>query len=134
MVRTDIFQRAIPWSQLILESRSMPNDLNLQLSQKVSSLLVFLITFTVPLAPLSKATVFEIPISDVATRVLVTLLVLFFILNRDLYSFYRRKRGMRFMLQVVPLHFLYYFYSGAAFVYCWLANRASRLGILKARP
>ena len=36
MVRTDFFDRALPWVELILRHRSMPNHLNLQLDQRAS--------------------------------------------------------------------------------------------------
>src|SRR5205814_1541220 len=39
MLKADIRDRALPWSQLILRERGMPNDLNLRLSQRVSALL-----------------------------------------------------------------------------------------------
>jgi GT2 family glycosyltransferase len=42
LIKTDIFDRGIPWTELILRDRSMPNDLNLQLSQRVSVALMFL--------------------------------------------------------------------------------------------
>ena len=41
VVRTDIFFRGIPWTELILRERNMPNDLNLKLSQRMSVVLVF---------------------------------------------------------------------------------------------
>jgi glycosyltransferase involved in cell wall biosynthesis len=43
LVRTDILDRGIPWTELILRDRRMPNDLNLQLSQRVSVALVFIL-------------------------------------------------------------------------------------------
>ncbi|MBZ5605973.1 MAG: hypothetical protein LAO79_27050, partial [Acidobacteriia bacterium] len=43
LVKTDILDRGIPWSELILRDRSMPNDLNLQLSQRVSIALVYIL-------------------------------------------------------------------------------------------
>jgi glycosyltransferase involved in cell wall biosynthesis len=43
LVRTDIRDRGIPWTELILRDRHLPNDLNLQLSQRVSTALVFLL-------------------------------------------------------------------------------------------
>jgi glycosyltransferase involved in cell wall biosynthesis len=42
LVKTDIINRGIPWTELILRDRHMPNDLNLQLSQRVSVALVYL--------------------------------------------------------------------------------------------
>ena len=43
LVKTDIFDRGIPWTELILRDRRLPNDLNLQLSQRVSVALVYLL-------------------------------------------------------------------------------------------
>jgi glycosyltransferase involved in cell wall biosynthesis len=43
LVKTDIVDRGIPWTELILRDRKLPNDLNLQLSQRVSVALVFLL-------------------------------------------------------------------------------------------
>lgn len=40
MIKADIFDRAIPWTQLILSERDLPNDLNLGLSQRASALLL----------------------------------------------------------------------------------------------
>jgi GT2 family glycosyltransferase len=43
LLKTDILDRGIPWTELILRDKSMPNDLNLQLSQRVSVALVFIL-------------------------------------------------------------------------------------------
>lgn len=43
LVKTDILDRGIPWTELILRDRCMPNDLNLELSQRVSVALAFLL-------------------------------------------------------------------------------------------
>jgi glycosyltransferase involved in cell wall biosynthesis len=43
LVKTDIFDRGMPWTELILRDGNMPNDLNIQLSQRVSVALAFLL-------------------------------------------------------------------------------------------
>jgi hypothetical protein len=43
LVKTDILDRGVHWTELILRDRHLPNDLNLQLSQRVSVALVFLL-------------------------------------------------------------------------------------------
>lgn len=43
LVSTDIFDRGIPWTELILRTRHMPDDLNVQISQRVSVALAFLL-------------------------------------------------------------------------------------------
>jgi glycosyltransferase involved in cell wall biosynthesis len=42
LVKTDVLDRGIPWTELILRDRNMPDDLNLQISQRVSIGLVYL--------------------------------------------------------------------------------------------
>jgi glycosyltransferase involved in cell wall biosynthesis len=43
LVKTDFLDRGIPWTELILRDGRMPDDLNLQLSQRVSVALVFVL-------------------------------------------------------------------------------------------
>jgi len=43
IVRTDIVDRGIPWTELILRKHFMPNDLNLRVSQRVSVPIAFLL-------------------------------------------------------------------------------------------
>lgn len=38
MIKTDIFDRGVPWTELMLANGSMPNDLNLRFSQRISAL------------------------------------------------------------------------------------------------
>jgi len=113
MLKTDIFQRAIPWSCLILQYQSLPNDLNLKTSEKFSaiSLALFLIMLTL--------SCFNI-IALVFSLIPFTFL---FILNRKLYGFFTHKKGLIFTIKVIPFHFLYFLYSGASFVFCWIMHK-----------
>lgn len=43
LIKTDIFDRGIPWTELILRDRCMPDDLNIQISQRVSVAVMFLL-------------------------------------------------------------------------------------------
>lgn len=43
LIRTDIVDRGIPWTELILRDGRMPNDLNVQLSQRVGAALALLL-------------------------------------------------------------------------------------------
>ncbi len=40
LIKCDLIYRAVPWTKLLFERRDIPNDLNLQLSQRISSLLL----------------------------------------------------------------------------------------------
>jgi len=44
-------------------------------------------------------------------------------LNSGLYGFFLRKRGLRFTLLAIPMHFFYYLYCGASFEVCWIQHR-----------
>jgi len=55
LIKTDVFDRAIPWTLLILRQRHLPNDLNLTTEQRLSALLLvallFYLTLSFPLIP-----------------------------------------------------------------------------------
>lgn len=120
MIQTDIFCRAIPWTKLILETRDLPRDLNLTSEARLSSGLVgvlsvgWLILFLQTAGILPTLTV---PHSFLAELTLVASIVAALVaLNWDVYSYFAKKRGWWFAARVVPLHWLYYLYSGGVFV------------------
>ena len=43
IVRSDVFDRGIPWTLLLLQERSLPNDLNLRISQRAGAILACLL-------------------------------------------------------------------------------------------
>ncbi|MBD2098857.1 glycosyltransferase family 2 protein [Trichocoleus sp. FACHB-591] len=107
LIKTDLFDRGIPWTQLLLNSRSgMANDLNLQVSSRLSVVAVYLLL----LLGLSS---FYSP-QAVWGLLLVTIALL--ILNQDVYRFFRQKRDLSFTLKAILMHWLYYIYSGLAFL------------------
>lgn len=129
MISADIFSRAIPWSQLILESTRMPGDLNLKLHHKISAVLTALLFIMIPITILECA-VFHTVGGQLSGGVLLFLVIGILSLNRKLYAFFARERGAVFMVRAIPLHILYYLYSGAAFVFCWTIHRFSPFKIL----
>jgi glycosyltransferase involved in cell wall biosynthesis len=121
MIRTDIFHRAIPWTQLILRTRSIPGDLNLTSTARVSSLLVA----AASLLAIGMVAGFT-RYSGWFPRVLASGFVLstatLLHLNRGLYRFFWRKRGTEFAIQAVLAHWMYLFYSGSVFTLCCVAD------------
>lgn len=107
VIRTDITCRAVPWSRLILTSREVPNDLNLKRSQRVSVALVLLATGLLPLA-LWKVGLLVVPLVALVTVVA---------LNRTLFAFLWKERGLGFAIGCVPLHLLYFAYSGLSYLF-----------------
>lgn len=123
LIKTDIFCRAVPWSKLILTSQGMINDLNLKTADRLSSVFVALSLVIFPF-------IFWKP-------VLIILLVLFLfaivLLNLKIFCFYGEKKGVLFAALTFPWLFLYFFYSGATFVFCWCRYALPRTLNLKKR-
>jgi glycosyltransferase involved in cell wall biosynthesis len=119
LLRADIFFRAVPWSQLILNSGHLPRDLNLTYSSRVSSPLAALLAGTLTLLCLTVAGFTHVPATPLLGAAGFLGLALL-ILNWDVYRFFLRKRGWWFAARSVFAHWLYYFYSGATFFVCAL--------------
>ena len=109
VIRTDVTARAVPWARLILTSRRLPNELNLKWDQRVSSGLVGLAGLLVLVAPLRTEL---LGLAALAVAAVV-------VLNRRWFAFLRRERGIAFAFACVPLHLLYYLYSGLSFAYVY---------------
>jgi glycosyltransferase involved in cell wall biosynthesis len=111
-LRADIFYRAVPWSKLIVEHRTMVDDLNLRTSDRISAGLLGL-----SLA-LLLFSIFNPPLLVILPLLLTTIIVI----NHRFYAFFLKKRGFLFTVLVFPAHLLYYFYSSGAFAYCWVSH------------
>ncbi|MEQ8971879.1 MAG: glycosyltransferase [Coleofasciculus sp. C1-SOL-03] len=105
LLRADIFYRAIPWTAIILRDREMVNDLNLNLSNRISVVLVY--TLLAALIAVWWVSAAWVGIAGLSLALLA--------INASVYQFFYQKRGFLFALQTVPWHWLYYFYSGLAF-------------------
>ncbi len=106
LLKSDLFDRAIPWTILILNNKQSANDLNLKTTQKLSALIVIFLIASIIIAPVSIWFALTIPF----------LLTAFFLMNHEFYGFYLRKRGSLFMLRVIPFHILYYLYGTLGFI------------------
>jgi glycosyltransferase involved in cell wall biosynthesis len=106
LLKTDFFQRALPWTELILRDRQLANDLNLQTSDRISAILAY------GLLGAALGAVWW-PVLLIVAVILAGLLIT---LNASLYRFFWRKRGLPFAIQTIPWHWLYYLYSSLAFV------------------
>ncbi|MGH9905172.1 MAG: glycosyltransferase family 2 protein [Pyrinomonadaceae bacterium] len=112
LLHADIFCRAVPWSMLILESKGMVNDLNLQTRDRVSAILAVFSAAIIPFSILKPQLIF----------VVLLLLAIIPLLNHKLYRFFLHRRGFWFAALVFPMHLLYYLYSAPTFVLCWLRH------------
>jgi glycosyltransferase involved in cell wall biosynthesis len=113
MIRTDITQRAIPWSRLTLETQAIPDALNLAWSQRLSAVLIGTAGLFLVLAG------FRGELAVLAAAALAAVLVM----NRRLYLFFLRHGGLWFALVATALHWLYFVYSALSYVFAWLEHR-----------
>ena len=126
-LKTDIYYRAVPWSRLILSSGYMPRDLNLQTPHIISAVLVGLLTLTTFLIFLNAINPFGMHLNIILLILSLLLILTLIILNRGLYTFFLQKRGIKFTILAIPIHFLYYFYSGVAFTLSWTLHKLDNL-------
>ncbi|MBC8434622.1 MAG: glycosyltransferase family 2 protein [Desulfobacterales bacterium] len=105
LLKSDVLNRAIPWTELILRNRMFTNDLNIGFTSRISILLVY---------GLLIASLFMIswPGALLIASMAGLLLVL---INLPVYRFFKRKRGFFFTLKIIPWHWFYYCYCGIGF-------------------
>jgi GT2 family glycosyltransferase len=126
LVRTDFRQRALPWATLILRNRHFINDLNVGMTSRISVMTIYAVLGALALAAVGWHSLMGLVAAAVAVLLSATLLVL----NRDVYGFFLRKRGLWFAMQTIPWHWLYFMYSGLAFAISWARYLAERHGSL----
>jgi GT2 family glycosyltransferase len=105
LLRSDIFDRALPWTRLILASGRLPNDLNLALAQRASAALVLAAAVLVPACAATGQ-----HLGWACLPLLGAIL-----LNLRFYRFLARKRGWAFAACAAPLQWAYYLYGTLAF-------------------
>ena len=120
ILRTDFWQRAVPWVEIMLLNPQVRHDLNAKGSQKVSALLAGI--FLLSIGALFWHWWFII----IALGSLLSVVVI----NKDFYSFFRRRKGFWFTLLVFPMHLFYFFYSTAAFAYSWFNVKILRRRVI----
>ena len=109
VVRTDIFQRAIPWSELIISGRGMSDDLNVSTGERIKSVLAGLWILSVVTAAVPSAW-------PGALLAAVLMTVIAAISNWGLIRFFYANRGIGFTIFAVAFHQIYYVYAAATFV------------------
>jgi len=124
LIKTDIYQRAVPWSELILERKLLPRDLNLRFRDRFATALVGIIIISVFFYLLGLFIQTEIIASNYLLLTALISLTVILILNTDLYLFFLRKRGVGFTLLSILMHILFYVYSGVTFGVLWIRSKA----------
>ena len=121
MVRTDIQQRAIPWSRLLLSRQQLPATLNLSISSRVSAALSLVIVLALSLAA------FGIPSQGSWPMIIgLAALMLFLALNRSFLGLLHRQGGIALAAPGALLQIFYFFYSSLSFAAVWLLYRQNQ--------
>jgi glycosyltransferase involved in cell wall biosynthesis len=107
LLKTDIFDRGIPWTRLMLRAGALANTLNVKPTQRISVALVYLTLI------LTVMTLFW----SQAWLLICGLVIGVTILNFDFYRFFARRSGVWFAIRVLPLHWLYFLYCGFSFAW-----------------
>jgi GT2 family glycosyltransferase len=119
LIVTDLWRRAVPWTELMLRDRRMVNDLNVRTRDRVSVVAVF-----VALGGLAAGLV--VPAAAIVAALSLAVLLA---LNASFLSYLVRHRGLWFAAQSVPLYCLYLLICGIGFgigLVRHLAGRGSR--------
>jgi len=104
LLKSDILCRAIPWTKLAFK-KGLPYDLNFKLSHRISGIIVFMLFLCFIL--MWRYSFLLLPTIGLAG--------ILFYLNRDLYRFFWEKRGIKFTVPAIFLHWLYFLYSSVTF-------------------
>ncbi len=123
LLRADIAYRAIPWTNLILETRSIPADLNLTFASRVSAALVGLLVLGILALPVAALGWLPRISAGALLAALAAIAVLLFVLNWRVYAWFAARRGWLFTFGAALAHWAYYFYSGAVFVLCTISHK-----------
>ena len=105
IIKTDIFDRALPWTTLIVRTGHLPNDLNLQEASRASAASVYALLALLALGCRQ-------PLALLAAPVPLAVLLKY---NLGLYRFLLAHGGRWFLLRSLPMHWLYYAYSALIF-------------------
>jgi GT2 family glycosyltransferase len=109
VIRTDLWDRGIPWARLLMHRGAMLSTatLNLRWSEKLNTFLTCLALVLVLSVPIVRS---PIPVW-IALACVSTVLVL----NAPLWGFFTRVRGPIFAILVMPAHLMYYLINGISF-------------------
>lgn len=105
MLATDLWHRAVPWSELMLRDGRMLNDLNVRTRDRASVALAFVV-------PLALAGAWRSPRWLAAAALAVTGVMG---LNAGFVRFLAERRGVLFAARAVPLYWMYLLVCGAGF-------------------
>ncbi|NNF38887.1 MAG: glycosyltransferase [Gemmatimonadetes bacterium] len=125
MVRTDLFDRGVPWMRLLL-AEPRPESLNVGAAERLR-------TAGVGVA-FGLFAVAAVTADLLAVWAALTLLLAVTLSNPRLFRWFAEHRGWAFAAGVVPFHLLFHFISGWSVVIAAVGHAASRVTPGEARP
>jgi hypothetical protein len=110
MIRTDVYDRAVPWTRLILRKEELPSTLNLDRTNRLCGGMTVLSVLPAPV----------LLIVGGWWRIAVLLGIAAMLggmvwLHLDFYRLCRRRRGAGFAITSFALHWLFFLYSSLTF-------------------
>jgi glycosyltransferase involved in cell wall biosynthesis len=106
LLKSDIFDRGIPWIRLMWRAGAPARSLNAEGSQRLSVALAWLTLCLLPLTLRWPAAIGLAGLTGLGLS----------LLNLNFYGYFLTRRGVWFTLRVVPLHWLYFCYCGISVV------------------
>jgi GT2 family glycosyltransferase len=128
ILRTDLYDRALPWSELILEDGELPSDLNLRASQRAAAVLAAPALIALAALPVCAATG-----SWWAGAAAIAIVSASFAANRDLVGFFAARRGVLFALGGWLFHQVHLLIATGAFVFASLRRPRAARRMLRSR-
>lgn len=115
IVRVGVLRRALPWARLMLQRGGLDNDLNVSWKERLRAGLAGLLVLSIAAAS-----------SGIVPAWMALLLIICAIAaNWPLFGTFARHRGVGFALLAIGFHQIYYLYSTASFLWCWLEHKLS---------
>src|SRR5690606_37001461 len=124
VVRTDIFQRALPWSRIMLKQEQVLDDLNVGTFERLRAVC----------AGLTVLMIAAVAVGLLSPWWLIPALLTTLTGNWHLFRLFNRRRGLAFAVAALAFHQVYYLYSSAVFVWCWFEAQAAKLFAARRAP
>jgi glycosyltransferase involved in cell wall biosynthesis len=115
-LETDVFRRAVPWARLLLARPASQAELNVSPVERARAALAGVVALLAALAVVGAAPLWAPVVALVAAG----------LANAPLLRFFARRGGPWFALRALVYHQLYYLYSTAVYLGCWLERRLGR--------
>ena len=116
VIVTDIKDRGVPWMRLLVQQGQAvkAKSLNLRTIEKLNTAGMWMSLFA-----LAAAAVLRTPWP---AMVAVACALVVVVVNRHLYAFFERQRGIGFAMACIPLHLTYYLINGVSAGFGWLLH------------